>query len=103
MKSASTPDPIAPQHRIGMPTLMLRSVCVGTATMVVATCVCVFVEILVAVHSIPQTEIGGGEVGWDLVTLVRNIPVGWLFLPLAVFAAGFAFGFRYFSRSLKGE
>lgn len=84
-------------------TLVLRSLCVGIAAMVVAVYVSAFVAMLVAARLLPKGQSGGGEVGWDLVTLAHNTPVRWLFLPFAVFAAGFAFGFRYFSRSLKRQ
>jgi hypothetical protein len=41
---------------------------------------------------------GGGEVGWDLVTMAHNTSPEFLLLPLFIFAIGFALGFRHFSR-----
>jgi hypothetical protein len=82
--------------------LILRSTCVGVATMIVALFVRGFIALVIAMHSTPKAQAVdgevGGEVGWDLVTLVRNLPPRWLLLPAVTFAAGFLFGFWYFSR-----
>jgi hypothetical protein len=42
---------------------------------------------------------GGGEVGWDLVTMAHNASPRGLLLPLSVFAVGFVFAFRHFVRT----
>jgi hypothetical protein len=82
--------------------LILRSACVGVATMVAALFVCGFIALVIAMHSTSKALAAdgkaGAEVGWDLVTLVRNFPLRWLLLPAVTFAAGFLFGFWYFSR-----
>lgn len=91
--------PRAPNNFI----VVLRSVCVGIATTVVAVYLTAIIAIGFASHSLPGPRVtaadGGVEVGWDLVTLVHSLPWRWLLLPGAAFAAGFAFGFRYFSRA----
>lgn len=102
MRDGSKSDPSPPPRAPNMSIVILRSVCVGIATLVTASILSPFIVIVVLIiRSLSTTRSGGGEVGWDLVTLAHNLPVRWLLLPFAVFAAGFAFGFRYFSRSVK--
>lgn len=83
--------------------VVLRSTCVGVATTVVAVYLSGFIAIGVALHSVPKTQVnavdGGVEVGWDLMTLLHNASPYWWILPILAFAAGFIFGFRYFSRA----
>lgn len=84
-----------------MLTVILRSACVGIATVVAATFLSFFVVLLtlyfLSKNAAPE---GGGEVGWDLVSMAHNTSPSWLLLPLLVFAIGFFFGFGYFSKSL---
>ena len=83
-------------------TVILRSVCVGIATTVAVFWVGTFVWVSIAAHSWAKNARaeGGGEIGWDLVSMVHNTAPSWFLLPLLVFATGFFFGFRYFSKSL---
>ncbi len=61
----------------------------------------IMVWVSIAMHSAAKNaRSGGGEVGWDLVSLYHNTPSSWLLLPLLVFAVGFFIGFRHFSKSL---
>jgi hypothetical protein len=86
-------------------TVVLRSVCVGIATLVGVTCLGLFVVLPVRLHFVSKHEAraGGAEVGWDLVTMAHNQPgtvklIG--MLALLVFAVGYYLGFRQFSKSL---
>jgi hypothetical protein len=82
--------------------IILRSICVAIAALVVAVGLAIFVGIQVASYFLPKDSAssGGGEVGWDLVTIVHNYPVSSILLPVVVFAISFSLGFRHFSRSL---
>jgi|HubBroStandDraft_6_1064221.scaffolds.fasta_scaffold3663125_1 hypothetical protein len=87
-----------------MRTVILRSICAGIASVVVAIGLVVFAELAVAIYWAAKNapaDGGGGEVGWDLVTLVRDGPTIGMLLPLLAFPIGFYLGFRYFSRSAK--
>lgn len=100
MKSVSTPDAALPSRSPNRFILVLQSFCAGIAMMVVTVFLSAFIAIGVAIHSLPKPQgNGGGEVGWDLVTLVHNLPWHWLLLPGVAFAVGFACGLRYFSRA----
>lgn len=105
MKSASTPDGPLPPRVPNRFVLVLRSFCVGIATMVVAGYLSALIAVAVATHSTPGVHINstdsGVEVGWDLVTFVHVRPSYWLLLPAAAFAAGSIFGLRYFSRERR--
>ena len=81
-----------------MLTVILRSACVAIATLVAAA----FVGLPIASYFLTKnaTNVGDAEVGWDLVTLAHNLSPSAMLLPLLVFAVGFFFGFRYFSKSL---
>jgi hypothetical protein len=82
-------------------TIILRSVCVGIASVVGAILLGVFVGLPVAFYLLsrgPATE-GGGEVGWDLVSVAHNYAVPSVLFPLFIFVIGFYVGFRHFSRS----
>jgi hypothetical protein len=81
-----------------MLTVVLRSACVGIATLVAAA----FVGLPIASYFLTKntTQNGDSAVGWDLVTMAHNLPPSAILLPLLVFAVGFFFGFRYFSKSL---
>jgi hypothetical protein len=58
---------------------------------------------LAAVSKPSNSPDTGQEVGWDLVTLARGLPLWvWLF-PLAFFAIGFDIGLRYFSKQEFGK
>jgi hypothetical protein len=82
--------------------LILRSICVGIAFLVAALFVGVPVMLTVATYYLERNSghQWGGEVGWDLVTMAHNSPVSSILLPLLIFALGFIFGFRYFSKSM---
>jgi hypothetical protein len=86
-------------------TVILRSAFVGLAAVVAATFVGFFIALPVTLYFLSKNAApeGGGEIGWDLVSLYHNTPSGWLLLPLLVFAIGFYFGFRYFSKSLAAK
>jgi hypothetical protein len=83
--------------------VLLRSACVGIAVFVGATVLGVFVGIPTTIYfhskNTPRPP-GGGEVGWDLVSMIHNVGPGWRLLPLLIFVAGFLFGFRYFSKTI---
>lgn len=83
-------------------TVVLRSVCVGIAALVAAALLGIFIGLPVAFYFLSRTAApeGGGEVGWDLVSLTHNLPANSILVPLVIFAVGFLFGFRYFSKSL---
>ena len=87
-----------------MNTAILRSVCVGVALAAGATVLAAFVGIAVSIYWIadnsPPTP-PGVEVGYDLVTMVRNWGISWttvFVFAVVVFSIGFLVGFRYFSR-----
>jgi hypothetical protein len=85
-----------------MMNVILRSICVGIASMVVAMGLVIFAELAFAMHwaakNFPSGG-SGGEVGIDLVTMVHNGPTIGMLLPLLAFPIGFYFGCRYFSKS----
>ncbi len=83
-------------------TVILRSTCVGIATTVAVCCIATFVWLAIAMHSVAKHAAaeGGGEVGWDVVSLWHNTPPAVLLFPVLVFAIGFLIGLRYFSKSL---
>lgn len=84
-----------------MRVVVLRSFCCGVAAAVVSVPLFFFTMICWASRNMPPVPggaTGGGEVGWDLITMVRNghLAIGaWL---LVAFAIGFFLGFRYFSK-----
>ncbi|MGA7852316.1 MAG: hypothetical protein WCA15_03250 [Candidatus Acidiferrales bacterium] len=82
--------------------VILKSVCCGIAALVAAMFVLGLAVVLFGIYfglkSAPP--VGGGEVGWDVVSMVHNLPVNWKVFPLLGFAFGFFYGFRYFSKSL---
>jgi hypothetical protein len=80
-------------------TVILRSTCVGIASVIAALAISILVGSLIAAHSMPGNS-GDTEVGWDLLTIEHTLPIAWILLPMAAFAIGFCFGFRHFSRSL---
>jgi|HubBroStandDraft_6_1064221.scaffolds.fasta_scaffold08451_6 ABC-type Fe3+ transport system permease subunit len=81
--------------------VILRSVCVGIATLVAAAFLGIFVGLPITDFLTKNvSHDGDSEVGWDLVTMAHNLPPIAILLPLLVFAVGFFFGFRYFSKSL---
>ncbi len=88
-----------------MPIVILRSICVGIVSVVAAFCLVMFAEIVFAVYWAMKNapSRGGGEVGWDLVTLMHNSPPIALLLPLLAFPIGFYVGFRHFSKSAAGK
>jgi uncharacterized membrane protein len=84
-----------------MLTVILRSVCCGIAALVMAAFSGTFIALWVGSYfAAKNVRPGGGEVGWDLVSLYHNTASSWLLLPLLVFAIGFFIGFRHFSKSL---
>jgi hypothetical protein len=81
--------------------VLLRSVCCGIAALVVAMFSGIFIALCVGSYFVAKNvNSGGGEVGWDLVSMAHNMSSGWLLLPVLVFAVGFLIGFRHFSKSL---
>ena len=81
-------------------TLILRSICVGIASVVITAIAGGFIAAIVAISiGLLRQPPGGGEVGWDLVTMAHNLPAIWILLPLGIFAIGFLLGFRYFSKT----
>lgn len=82
--------------------VIVRSMCVGIATTVAVCYIATFGWLAIALHSVAKhaPAEGGGEIGWDLVSLSHNAPPAVLLFPVLVFAIGFLIGFRYFSKSL---
>jgi hypothetical protein len=83
-----------------MLTLILRSVCVGIATVVAAILLGVFVGLPVATMVLANSNgpSGSGEIGWDLVSIAQNYRATSILSPLIVFGIGFGFAYRYFSK-----
>jgi hypothetical protein len=84
--------------------VVLRSMCVGFGALALAAVFGLFVVVPVTLYFIskPFAPAGGGEVGWDLVSMAHNQPGTVELFALAallVFAAGSYFGFRHFSES----
>jgi hypothetical protein len=84
--------------------VVLSSVCVGFGALVIAAFLGVFVVLPVTLYFLTKrvAPVGGGEVGWDLVSTAHNSPdiVKLIALvALLVFAAGSYFGYRHFSES----
>ena len=84
--------------------VILRSVCVGFGALVLAIFLGVFVVLPVTLYFLTKrvAPTGGGEVGWDLVSMAHNSPdIVKLSALVAVliFAAGSYLGFRHFSES----
>jgi len=82
-------------------TVILRSVCVGIAFLVVSAFAGGFAFALWFSRNLPAAP--QQEVGWDLVTMYRNMSSTTRLLPLFFFAVGFLVGYRYFSRSLQDK
>jgi hypothetical protein len=79
--------------------LILRSVCVGIASVALAGFVGAFIALsLLFFNSSATAQSGDQEVGWDLVTVARDFSPWSFIVPLAVFAIGFLIGLRYFSK-----
>jgi hypothetical protein len=88
------------------PTVILRSICVGIASLVAVAVVCLSVGIATALREASINAVPGGaegEVGVDLVMLVRKDSPTTILLPLLAVPVGFYFGFRYFSKSAVGK
>ena len=85
-----------------MRSVVLRSVCCGVAAAVVSAEVyvlAVFWYGVLKTPAIPRDPTGtGGEVGWDLMTMMRNAPVVTSVWFVGAFAIGFWLGYRYFSK-----
>jgi len=102
MKSASMPNP-PPQHAHNPFTVILRSFCVGIAAVVAAFFAWMFGALFLGLYLIRKVHPpAGGEVGFDLVTLVHNSPISAKVLAPVAFVIGFAAAFRYFSRPPRG-
>jgi hypothetical protein len=84
------------------PVVVLRSFCVGIATLVAALFVGPVLFFLYLIIQSPPSP-GGGSVGWDVGTMVHNLGPLALLAPLTIFSIGFLFGFRYFSKQLAGK
>jgi ethanolamine transporter EutH len=83
-------------------TVILRSVCVGIVAVLVGVPLAAIAGLTIATQILLRYQHldAEGSVGWDLVTIAHNYPVTTTLFPLIVFAVGFLFGYRYFSRSL---
>jgi hypothetical protein len=84
--------------------VILRSICVGFGALVLAAAFGLFVVVPVTLYFVskPLEPEGGGEVGWDLVSMAHNQPGALKLIVIAallVFAAGSYFGYRHFSES----
>jgi ABC-type Fe3+ transport system permease subunit len=79
--------------------LILRSFCVGIASIALAGFVGGFIALSLSFfNSSASSPAGDQDVGWDLIALARNVSPWIYVVPLAVFATGFLIGFRYFSK-----
>jgi hypothetical protein len=83
------------------PIIALRSFCVGIAAVVLAAFVSPPVYLFYLSKDVSTS--GGGEVGWDLLTIYHNAWLRLWLIALLIFAVGFLFGFRYFSKHLAGK
>jgi hypothetical protein len=85
-----------------MLSLILRSVWVGIATAAAAIFLTLFVGLPVTLMILSNSRgsSGRGEFGWDVVALGHSYQDIIILCTLIVFAIGFLFGYRYFSRSL---
>jgi hypothetical protein len=79
------------------PIVVLRSFCVGIATLVAALFVGPFLLFLYLNIQSPPSP-GGGQIGWDFLTMFHNLGPQAFLVPLTIFTIGFLFGFRYFSK-----
>jgi len=79
----------------------LQSIACGVAAIVVAFLAWIFATLIVAIVALEKvpSPSGGGEVGWDLVSMVHNSPVPAKLLAIVAFLIGFALGYWHFSRS----
>jgi hypothetical protein len=87
-----------------MAKLVLRSVCVGIASVALAAFVGGFVALsLLFINSSAQP--GGEETGSRTIVTGHYHLVPIVFVPLAIFAIGFLAGYRYFSKrqALEGS
>jgi hypothetical protein len=86
--------------------VILRSTCVGIASIALAAFASVLIAIAFAVVDlwrIPQQP-SEPEVGWDLITVWHGNPAAAKLITVvavAAFAIGFLIGFRYFSKSVS--
>jgi hypothetical protein len=79
-----------------------RSVCCGMAAAIAAMFIAPILILLPTVYTVSRNApMGGGEVGWDLVTLAHQPPRTRFIVPVVAFAIGFGLGFRSFSKSLR--
>jgi hypothetical protein len=80
-----------------MTKLVLRSVCVGIASVALAAFIGGFIalSLLFMNSSAPS---GGDEAGSRMMLIVRYHLVPVILIPLVIFAIGFLTGYRYFSR-----
>ena len=90
----------------GMFKLILRSTCVGVASIALAAFASAFIAIAFAVVESwrnPQQP-SDPEVGWDLVAMWHSNPTVMKLtavVAVAAFAIGFLIGFRYFSSEAR--
>jgi hypothetical protein len=84
-----------------MRVVVLRSFCCGVAVAVVSAPGDIAAMIWWVSRNmppVPGVHVGEGEVGWDLMSLVRNGPLAMGAWLLIAFAIGFLLGLRYFSK-----
>lgn len=79
--------------------VILRSSCVGIASLIVAAGASLFVGFAIALREAPADVPPGAVVGVDLLMLVREASLTAILLPLLAFPIGFYLGFRHFSKS----
>jgi len=81
--------------------VILRSFCVGIASIVGAAGVAIFVALPIKAYLVSRNSDAGDGFGvgvsWNLADLAHSRPV--VFGALLVFVIGFSLGFRHFSRS----
>jgi hypothetical protein len=88
---------------LNTPIVVLRSFCVGVAALVAALFVSpLLLNIYVIIQS-PPSPPGGGQVGWDVLTIFHNVGPLALLVPLTIFGIGFLVGFRYFSKQVASK
>jgi uncharacterized protein YneF (UPF0154 family) len=85
-----------------MLSLILKSICAGIATLVAAVFLGVFVALPLTTMALANINgsHGSAEFGWDITSLAHSYQAIIILSLLIVFAVGFLFGYRYFSRSL---
>lgn len=84
-----------------MPSVLVRSFVVGVATAAFGIPLLLFATLIgLGIFTAAAHPENPPEIGWDLVSLAQIHPIPLITVPLALFAVGFYFAYRRFSRPL---